>query len=287
MHYKVREVRQSWDWVLLLFMLVVSAGVIGLTYQLPDKTIFILIVITMTGLTGYIYYAIRAVRNLTYEVDRKGITINYGFKTLLIPYEDILSIEVKPRAGLSRLAGNDWPGSYSGYFTERGEQRMAVVYATELKDLIKIQTRELNYFISPQNNERFMEKVRQDWTPPRVSETALQQARRPHLWQTGPGLALLALNLIALGLAAAYIYHLSQTVEQLPLHYNYRGEVDRYGSPAELYFTLVTSVIILPIIVFISDMMTRRGVPSREAARLLWIPLSLTAFMAVLILSLV
>ena len=81
MHYKVREVRQSWDWVLLLFMLVVSAGVIGLTYQLPDKTIFILIVITMTGLTGYIYYAIRAVRNLTYEVDRKGITINYGFKT--------------------------------------------------------------------------------------------------------------------------------------------------------------------------------------------------------------
>jgi len=268
-------------------MIVVSAGVIALTYQLPQKMLFILIVILMTGLTGYIYYVIRAARSLTYEVERKGIVIKYGLKTLLIPYEDILSVEVKQKTGLSRLAGSEWPGSYSGYFTESREKKLAVVYATELKNLVKIQTRELNYFISPENNERFIEKVKEYWTPPRIIETAFKQTHRPHIWQTGSGLILLALNLIVLGLAVGYIYHLTLTVEQLPLHYNFRGEVDRYGSPSELYFTMIASVFILPIIIFISDMMTRRGVPPQEAARLLWIPLLVTALMGVVVMSLV
>lgn len=285
MQHKAREVEHPWDWMLLGLMTLVSAGVILVTYQLPQKLLFILILIMMTGLTGYIYYSIRAARSLSYEVGREGIVINYGYKKLLIPYKDILALEVKERPGLSRLAGNEWPGSYSGYFTESRQKKLAVVYATQLKNLVKIETSELNYFISPQDNHRFIEKVEQYWTPPQRRDERLAPKTHPHLWQTASGAWLLVLNLIAVGLVVGYIYYLTTTIGQVPLHYNFRGEVDRYGSPAELYFTLIGTAIVLPVIVLVGDMMSRRGVPAQEASRLLWIPLGLTIFMGLVIVS--
>ncbi len=284
---KTREVQHSWDWIFLGFMLAVSGGVIWLTYQLPQKVLFGLIVVTMGGLTGYIYYAIRSTRGLTYEVERAGITINYGFKKILIPYQDILALEVKERAGLTRLAGNEWPGSYSGYFSERREKKLAIVYATELKNLIKIETSDFNYYISPQDNKRFMEKVKLYWNPPSGSDDRPPAVKRPHIWQTGGGILLIFLNLMALVAMAAYINHLAQTVDQMPMHYNFRGEVDRYGSPQELYFMLIGTIMGKTMIVPISDMLARRGIPPYEAARLLYIPLAITVFMGVVIMSMV
>lgn len=285
MQHKAREVEHPWDWMLLGLMMLVLAGVILVTYQLPQKLLFIMIVIMMTGLTGYIYYSIRAARSLSYEVGREGIMINYGYKKLLIPYKDILALEVKERPGLSRLAGNEWPGSYSGYFTESRQKKLAVVYATQLKNLVKIQTSELNYFVSPQDNRRFIEKVEQYWSPPQHSDEGPTAKPRPHLWQTASGAVLLVVNIIAVGLVVGYVYYLTKTIGQMPLHYNLLGEVDRYGSPAELYFTLIGTAIVFPVIIVVGDMMSRRGVPAHEASRLLLIPLGMTIFMGLVILS--
>lgn len=285
MQHKAREVEHPWDWMLLGLMMLVLAGVILVTYQLPQKLLFIMIVIMMTGLTGYIYYSIRAARSLSYEVGREGIMINYGYKKLLIPYNDILALEVKERPGLSRLAGNEWPGSYSGYFTESRQKKLAVVYATQLKNLVKIQTSELNYFVSPQDNRRFIEKVEQYWSPPQHSDEGPTAKPRPHLWQTASGAVLLVVNIIAVGLVVGYVYYLTKTIGQMPLHYNLLGEVDRYGSPAELYFTLIGTAIVFPVIIVVGDMMSRRGVPAHEASRLLLIPLGMTIFMGLVILS--
>lgn len=285
MQHKAREVEHPWDWMLLGLMMLVLAGVILVTYQLPQKLLFIMIVIMMTGLTGYIYYSIRAARSLSYEVGREGIMINYGYKKLLIPYNDILALEVKERPGLSRLAGNEWPGSYSGYFTESRQKKLAVVYATQLKNLVKIQTSELNYFVSPQDNRRFIEKVEQYWSPPQHSNEGPTAKPRPHLWQTSSGAVLLVVNIIAVGLVVGYVYYLTKTIGQMPLHYNLLGEVDRYGSPAELYFTLIGTAIVFPVIIVVGDMMSRRGVPAHEASRLLLIPLGMTIFMGLVILS--
>lgn len=287
MLHKAREVPHSSDWLLLGFMMVVSAGVMLVTYQVPQKLLFILIAIMMVGLTAYIFYVIKASRSLTYEVSREGVIINYGYKKLLIPYKDILALEIKERAGLSRLAGNQWPGSYSGYFTESRQKKLALVYATQLKSLVKIETNELNYFISPQDSRRFIEKVEQYWTSPPPGNERRDLKPRPHVWQSASGALLLALNLIAVGMVVGYVYYLTTTIGQMPLHYDLKGEVDRYGSPAELYFTLIGTAIVMPIIILVGDMMARRGVPAHEAARLLWIPLGLTIFMGLVIMSMV
>ncbi len=285
--HKTREVEHSWDWILMGFMIVVSVGVCWATYKVPQRALFAMTVVMMTGLTAYIFYAIKATRGLTYEAGREGITINYGYKKLFIPYKDISSIEIKERPGLTRLAGNEWPGSYSGYFSVRGEKKLALVYATAMKSIIRIDTPRLSYFISPQDNRRFIEKVSQYWTSSQSSSELVEMKPGPHIWQTGSGILLLALNLMAVGVVVAYIYHLSQTMVQIPLHYNLHGEIDRYGSPSELYLVLIGTAIILPVIIVIGDMLSRRGVPIRDATRLLWIPLLTTVFMGVVVLGMV
>ncbi len=73
--------------------------------------------------------------------------------------------------------------------------------------------------------------------------------------------------------------------EQIPLHYNLQGEIDRYGSPYELYLMLLGPIILMPIMFYISFSLHRAGI--KEAAAYLSIPLLFTIFMGMLIVFMV
>lgn len=287
MVFPVRRNVHSWDWALVWGMVVFSAGMGALMIKVPQKGIFWTTMLLMGGITAYFAYAVRAMRSLTYSVDRSGIGIHYGFMHMYIPFSDVLAIESSPRAKLGiRLAGTEWPGFYSGYFSEFGEKRIARVYATHKDNVIRITVLQYNYVITPEDSEGFLAEVQSYWHPhPTMRQLQLEAPEGPTIWQTGLGQLGLLLNAAALAGMALYIYHLTTTVAQVPLHYNLKGQVDRYGSPAELYTLLIGPLIVLPIIIYISNLLSRKGVTNKEAAALLLIPLVLTLMMAVISLA--
>lgn len=279
MHYKASEGKRGWDFLLMAFMVMVSGFTLWLLYKTPERIMFWGTTVLMVGVTLYIVYIIWAARTLSYSIERDAIIIHYGFQHIRIPYDSIIKVEEQQRLNMQRLAGNHYPGHYSGYFKEFREKRLLAVYAKRKEKVIAVHTPRLKYIITPENNRTFLARLATtlpDYASHRLAEDKIDDL--PPLWHTREGLAMLALNIAGMMGLGAYIWIQARHHKTVPLHYNLQGQVDRYGSPLELLMLLLGPVIILPIIIYVSNILARHGI--RGAARYLWIPFFLTALMA-------
>lgn len=264
----------------MAFMLAITIITVGALIRIPTRMILYSTSLLMGGIIIWIYYSIQAVRSTTYKVDAEGIAIHYGFKHILIPWHKISRLERRQTVNLLKFAGSEWPGNYTGYFQELGNKDLIAAYSSSKNDVVLINTPDLKYLISPENISSFFWEASQYQLGPAIP--AAEEVKNG-LLNSMMGKRMIILNLLALILVAAAIQWSAGNHDQIPLHYNLQGEIDRYGSPYELYLILLGPIIMMPIMLYISSRLHRAGI--KEAAAYLSIPLLFTIFMGLLIIS--
>ncbi len=279
MLFKIKQVNRKFDYYLMAFMLLITIITVGALIRVPTRIILYSISLLMGGLIIWIYYLIRAVCSTTYKVDAEGIAIHYGFKHILIPWHKISRLERRQKVNLLKFAGSEWPGNYTGYFRELGNKDLIAAYSSSKNDVVLINTTDLKYLISPENISSFFREASQYQLGSAIEAEEVKNG----LLDSMMGKWMIILNIIALILVAAVIQWIAGNYDQIPLHYNLQGEIDRYGSPYELYLILLGPIILMPIMFYISLRLHQAGV--KEAAAYLSIPLLFTIFMGLVIIS--
>ncbi|MDD4802508.1 MAG: PH domain-containing protein [Syntrophomonas sp.] len=275
MIFKARSRSNRFDWILLGFITIVTGGTGLLLYRVPDRFIFFISSFFLLSGFAFIYYSVRAIQKLNYVLDDEGLIIRYGLRPKKIKYAEIKSVENRTRMNWSRVAGNEWPGTYIGYFEEH-KKGLVSAYATSREQVLIISSTQGRFAITPEDSTAFLAVLTPRLTMDNSESEVLLESRR--LWQSSRGKILLFLNGLLFAAVAAFIqYNVMLGKTHIPMHYNLAGQVDRYGSAGEAYFMLLGTVIVLPIILLVGDSMTRKGV--KDGDNLLLIPLFLTLFM--------
>ncbi len=275
MVFKARSRSQRFDWIFLGFITIVTGGTGALLYRVPDRLMFFIVGFFLLGAFAFVYYSVRSIQKLDYVLDDEGLIIRYGLRPKKIKYEEIKGVENITRINWSRVAGNEWPGNYVGYFDEY-KKGMVFAYASSREQVLIINSTLGRFAITPEDTTEFLSVL-----TPRVNidNSVIDiQPESQKLWQSSRGKLLISLNILIFIAVVAFIqYHVMLGKTHIPMHYNLSGQVDRYGSAVELYFMLQVPVILFPLMILVGDNMTRKGV--KEGVYLLLISLFFTVFM--------
>jgi len=282
MLFKVKEMDRKFDFCMLAFIVILTAITAAKLSRIPNRMTLYAVELFMGALIVWLYYTIRAIRSLTYGIDKEGIRIHYGYKHILIPWEEVECVEFRSKMNLLKFMGNQWPGNYTGYFKEPGKSDLVVAYTTSKQAVIVIKSSGLKYVISPENPRGFLEEASKYQMETEHVKTQDIKSRT-NLWGTVMGKRLIILNISVFIFIIVGIQAVAGGNAEFPMHYNLQGEVDRYGSAYEFYLALLGPAILLPIFLYISSKLQKAGI--KEAASYLWIPLGFTIFMGLVILG--
>jgi len=98
----------------------------------------------------------------SYIVDENGILINRLVGSITIPYKEILNVEkVEQMENLIRLLGNGGFFSYYGTFMNENNVKVKV-YATNSRQMVKITTKKMIYYLSPRDPEAFVREIKKN-----------------------------------------------------------------------------------------------------------------------------
>jgi hypothetical protein len=99
----------------------------------------------------------------SYLIDKDGVAIERIVGPIFIPYAQILSLQIVERANLSRAVGNGGFFSYYGIYVD-GSGTKVKVYATRFEGMVRIETTDWKYYLSPNEPGSFVETVKQHLT---------------------------------------------------------------------------------------------------------------------------
>lgn len=180
----------------------------------------------------------RSFNRLSYELTESGIVINWGKRPAVIPYTEVIAVSTGNLKGASRIYGFEIgayrQGVFSIYRLGKGQ-----FYAVG-NQVVFVKTEDNLYCITPLDQAGFVnalqEKLRQKGVSYSEQVTKLQDKRKPGFFRDGWSIAGIVLGIgMILGMVFLIYWLIPLLPEQIPMHYNWRGEVDRYGPPEELY----------------------------------------------------
>jgi hypothetical protein len=227
--------------ILALVLLDIGLVVLALMAPITPLTVIrALLIVLNVVVMGLVLYSLLALNSATYRLEPSAISIQWGPIVRVIPLSQVEGIlQGMDLGAVTRFRGLHWPGFWAG----RG--RMENVGAVEffstgpLERQLVIKTSAGGYAISPQNPDRFVDRLVSQLGA-RVVEASELQPGGPVVHQRGllsDGLAhwLIAagglLNLAILVLLAARLGSLPYRV---PFRFGPTGEVLLVGSPRQL-----------------------------------------------------
>lgn len=284
MEFKPRVRAMLFDLLLLGFVIIFTVAMMILTYKSPSRYMFVSSSIVLLSISGYIYYLTYAIRKMVYILDDQGLRICYGFKEIILPYNEILSLEERPKINWSRLVGGEWPGNYTGVFKDKDSEQFLSAYASSKENVIIIRSLQGQFAITPADTNKFVNFFNRHWDKKYAKGEYLPEEFR--LVDSTMGKVLILLNLATiLGLAILMFARIRFLPESIPLQYNFSGEVARYGSPLQLYWLLLGPVIIFPVMAYLGNKLTTSGM--KNGVNYLFTSLILTFLMALVILGMI
>jgi hypothetical protein len=228
-------------WIMGLSLLVTGGPVVLLlfveAYPVKYINMFVLLPVFL-GMVWLMWYYQRSFNRLSYELTEAGIVINWGKRPPVIPYEEIKAVSSEKLKGANRIHGIEIggyrQGSFSIYRLGKGQ-----FYAIG-DQVVFIQTEDNLYCITPSDRDAFVSALQDKLRQREVaySEQVTKHQRKPKagFFRDGWSIAGIVLGIgLILGMAFLIYLLIPRLPEQIPMHYNWRGEVDRFGPPEELY----------------------------------------------------
>lgn len=228
-------------WLFGLSLLVTGGAAVPLLLGPPHpvKLVSLLVLGTVfIGMAWMMWYYHSSFNGLSYELTGTGIVINWGRKPVVIPYHQIMAVAPGKLKGTSRVYGMELGGYRQGIFSiyrlGKGE-----FYAIG-DEAVLIQTGDSLYGITPLDREGFIlalqAKLRENGISYSGQVTKQAAKAKTGFALDGWTIAGLVLGIgLILGMALSIYLLIPKLPEQIPMHYNWRGEVNRFGPPEELY----------------------------------------------------
>jgi hypothetical protein len=211
---------------------------------------------------------------LRYRMDRNGLFIRWLGGQQIVPIREIqrMVAGAEIEGPVSQRRGFRWPGHERGTGQVPGVGLTRFLATRPLADQLLVVTPDLAFGISPRDAQALSHAydTRRKLGPNRLLDRSLTRAGwfAWSLWsdQTAWGLlgTAVAVNVGLFGYLSARYPGLDQ---QLPLHFNIQGVVDRIGTRIELFSLPIIGLIILGTNLVLGLILYRR---ERAGAYLLW-----------------
>lgn len=226
----------------IIFMTVIIALPIGFNLAasqpiLPFLMIMGILYVLIVAMFGYFTWA---ANNMEYILTEKELVIKWAFNRKVIPLDGIKEVRRMSGAGSIKVIGASWPGFHIGSFTDPSGKGSVNMFASRLwGEILLLKTRWETVGLTPENPEEFLTAL-EAAIPHQLAggEESVDEAPEIafNMWRDKIYLAMLILNTAILAGAFYWVYYMTQTLpDQIPMHYNLAGEIDRYGSPREHY----------------------------------------------------
>lgn len=123
---------------------------------------FIIMLLAIAVVAITVSYAIRFARELHYELGPRELTIWTGWRPVRIPYREMTQVEIaSPKGNPFKSAGTEVGGLRWGTFYWKAAGPKLSLYTTRAKPLVLIRTKSRTVGITPEEDERFVEALRQ------------------------------------------------------------------------------------------------------------------------------
>jgi hypothetical protein len=238
---------------LITILILLDAGMVVLMAALPVGVFTVVIGVLLLAslpLIGAIIFVTVGIHSTRYQVESDMLLIRWGRMVQRVPMGSI--VEVLPSDALEEtkdFRGIRWPGCMVGsghVVSEDGAEYQTSFYATRpIEDQILVVTADMSYSISPADSINFIASLQALMETDNVGdESGAAQEMEVLSWTIWPERNALILIAIAVVLNLALFTLLaaanSRLPEEIPLHFDKYGNVDRRGPP--------TSLFILPLI---------------------------------------
>lgn len=205
----------------------------------------------------FIAYWTRCLSAARYYVDNNVLLIEWGRLRHAIPLEHIRGLTTGQHLKqISGFRGIRWPGHMVGKGAVTGEDqktRITIFYATRpLTQQLLVETDSQSYALSPADPDDFktcLEALQQTEFIARSSTVSIESGFPGwRILGDRPALISLAAALLLNGALFAYITAVFGSLpDQVPLHFDRLGNVDRVSSPASLFVLPVIGLVAILI----------------------------------------
>jgi len=197
-----------------------------------------------------------AAKNLEYRIEGEDLVIRWVFNQKRIPVQSIRKIRKVVGTSSMKVAGASWPGFHWGTFTDPRGKGSANLYATRLwGDIILLQTKWETIGITPENPDEFLDDLNSLLPGTEQNRETIEGGEEREQFSTRKDRFFLSMVFLSLMILVGTGIFLAREIpglpDRVPMHYNLAGEVDRYGSPTEIWLPFgigaVTNVLLLGI----------------------------------------
>lgn len=253
-----------WSIVLMLFVTVIVTVPLAISIASGPNAGFPLIMglvlLLVVGMSGYFAWA---AKNLRYEIDEQNLTIKWAFNKKTIPLANIRGFNRIVGTSATKVVGASLPGLHMGSFTNPTGKGSINLFATRLwGEILLIRTKWEVIGITPENPEEFLEDLTRkipalesDNLTGTDQEVASFSPRKEKHFMAVMGLT--AAIIIGTGL---YIYKTIPTLpDKIPMHYNLYGQIDRFGSPNELWMPYGIGILVVVFMTILNGTIARNN----------------------------
>lgn len=257
----------AWGVGFLIFTVAVTAlPIIFSSMAGAPKLSFLLIMgfisLMCAGMFGYFLWAIS---NLHYALEDNHLLIKWAFQTKRIPVQNIRSVAKVMGNSSMKVVGASWPGFHMGSFSNPRGKGTVNLYATQIwGDIVLIKTKWETIGITPQDADQFLDDLNK--LVPNLAEehsdTVVEEVSYSP-WKDKLYLGCLGGSLLMLAGAFLYLQNkIPSLPNQVPMHWNFSGQVDRYGAPQEIYLPFGIGVAVTVLLNGINLMVAKNNATS-------------------------
>lgn len=145
-------------WSSILITLLIYGGLLWIEEARSELGGHMIIWVALLSFSACYIFAPRS-----YLIGKDGVAIERIVGPIFIPYAQILSLQIVERANLRRAVGNGGVFGYYGTYVD-GSGTKVKVYATRFKGMVRIETTDRTYYLSPNEPGSFVEAVKQHLT---------------------------------------------------------------------------------------------------------------------------
>lgn len=280
-----------WGLALFIFTLAITGIplIVSIVKGKPNIGFLVMtsfVFILCAGLFGYFMWA---VSNLRYTLKDKHLVIKWAFNTKRIPLENIRGVTITVGSSSIKVIGASWPGFHLGSFSDPRGKGTVNLYATQLwGDIVLIRTKWETIGITPKDPEGFLEDLHKNLPDLKRDEVGDQIVAEQTYSPLKDKVYLGYISVSALILGGAFLhlrYKLPSLPEQVPMHYNFAGQVDRYGSPTEIYYPLGLGLVLMLLLNGVNLVVAKRN--STSVRMMGMVTLIMTLLFSIIALSMI
>lgn len=243
----------------LIFAIPIAASIFSGAVVPGFVVVIVIISVLVIVMMGYFAWS---AKSMEYILDNTGLTIKWAFNKKTVPLDSILVVTRTVGNSSLKVMGASWPGFHMGSFTDPRGKGTVNLFATRLwGEILLIKTKWEVVGITPAEADQFLTELNRLIPDLNEGSISLEEKAEPYSpWKDRVVISLISLTAVILTGTGLFLYNIIPALPlRIPMHFNLAGEIDRYGSPKEIYKPFGIGVIVIIMMLGINTILARNN----------------------------